>query len=365
MGGTPPQYNTSNTEKVRLTEDAKRALPTLSFHRTSLRPCASLRLPPVEALPSRPRKMKTMKQVTYLFLALCLLTFANCNLDDDGPVSPVFTENTIVELIEDDPQLGVLEQALEITGLDISLTGANVFTIFAPTDAAFAASGIDLTSIDTVDLENILRYHLLIGVGRPIASIAEGQAYLTTGNFDSPGGGSVQLFLDRTPDAIALNGNTNIVAEEQIGTNGVVHTIDRVLMPPTVGDMISQNGLLSEYADVLAAAAPFNGMSIIDSLKSEQLFTVFPPFNSGFDPDPDFNAAQNLEVALYHIVAGRSTAFNNLPGALTTLQGDQLVFNARIVRTTSTQSLELRFENIQATNGTLHLVSEMMLPEGL
>lgn len=307
-----------------------------------------------------------MNKSAFYFLILLILPFTACQLEDDDPTPSQVDNRPIVEIMKSRPEFSVFSAALETTGLDISLSGGTIFTVFAPTDAAFAASGIDLTSIDTIDLENILRYHILTSVGRTRQSIVEGQLYVETANVDSPGDYSVQLFIERTDDEYVLNGSANLTADQILGADGVVHTIDQVLLPPRVGDMIRQNSLLSEFAALLDAAAPLpNGRSVTDTLNSATLFTVFAPLNSDFMPDPPLTPLQLREAMLYHIVSGRSTPFNNFPGTLTTLHGDQLLFTGRNIRTTSAQSLNLQFEDIQATNGLLHLVSEVMLPEGL
>lgn len=307
-----------------------------------------------------------MKDFSILFLAFLVLSFAGCRLEDDDQIPPDFDTRPIVEIIKSRAEFSILTEVLTRTGLDISLSGGTFFTVFAPTDAAFAASGLDLITTDSIVLENILRYHILGGVGLTRQSIAEGQLYVNTINRDSPGNNNVQLFIERTNDDFVLNGLANLTGDQLIGSNGVIHTIDMVLLPPRVGDMIRQNSLLAEFAALMDAAAPLpGGSSVIDSLNSNNLFTVFAPLNSNFTPEPPLTPLQLREAMLYHIVGGRSTRFNNFPGTLTTIQGDQLLFTGRNIRTTSVQSITLNFEDIQATNGLLHLVSEVMLPEGL
>ncbi len=306
-------------------------------------------------------------KLLFPFVSLVLLLFvAGCGFDDDGPVLPPGDTRTVLEIIEGDADFSILVDALEMTGLDISLTGSSTFTIFAPNNAAFNSSGINLAAIDTTELENILLYHILTGVGRPRESILAGQLYVTTANLNSPSGDPVQLFIDRTNDLITLNTTAQLVGDQVIGTNGVVHTIDEVLRPPTVGDMIQQNTLLTDFAVLMAAADSLtSGISVLDTLKSGALFTVFAPIDNDFVFDPPISSAQLREVMLYHIVAGRSTRFNDFPGTLTTLQGDQLLFTGRTIRTTSVESHTLQFEDIQATNGLLHLVTSVLIPEGL
>jgi uncharacterized surface protein with fasciclin (FAS1) repeats len=293
--------------------------------------------------------------------------FSACGgLDDDNQPPQGIDNRPILEIMDASPEFSTFVEALTLAQLDLTISGGALFTVFAPTNAAFAASGLDINTVDSLELENILRYHLQAGVLRTRASFLEGQLYVSTANTDSPNNSSVQLFVEREGDIIQLNGEAIVGEPQIIGNNGIIHPVDKVLFPPTVGDMIQQNSLLSEFSALLDVADPLaSGTTLLDSLKSDNLFTVFAPINSDFMPNPALSDAQVLEVLLYHIVGGRSTRFNDFPGTMTTMQGDHLLFTGRTVRTTNPQSLTLRFEDIQGKNGILHLVSEVMLPEGI
>jgi uncharacterized surface protein with fasciclin (FAS1) repeats len=82
--------------------------------------------------------------------------------------------------------------------------------LFAPTDAAFAAINFDPEALDTQQLENILRYHILPSAFRPASSIPNGQLYLETANGDSPNGAAVALFLEKDGDQIILNNQAEV-----------------------------------------------------------------------------------------------------------------------------------------------------------
>jgi transforming growth factor-beta-induced protein len=105
-----------------------------------------------------------------------------------------------------------------------TLSGPGPFTVFAPTDAAFQAlftqlgvSGIaDLTAEQLVP---ILKYHVLSGNVRS-SDLSAGPA--TTLN------GTITISLTPAP---AINGNSNIVATDVQASNGVIHAIDKVLLP--------------------------------------------------------------------------------------------------------------------------------------
>lgn len=359
------QFNTNNHRNQRSAIIYRLYLRAPTFYARNHQQGRFSNYLPVSLQVCSPKKSSMKPLLLFLTLTLMVLT-SSCGFDDDDPAPPLVDTRTVIEILQGETEYSTLESALEITGLDISLNTNAVFTVFAPTNDAFTAANINLSTIDTTELENILLYHILSGIGRTRESILEGQLYVTTSNFSSPSGDAVQLFIERAGDDFTLNSSAQLVGTQILGLNGVVHSIDQLLLPPTIGDMIQQNTLLSDFSDLMVASNPLTtGISVLDTLKVGELFTAFAPLNNGFVFDPPVNEDQLRQAMLYHIVGGRATRFNNFPGTLTTLQGDQLLFTGRTVRTTSAQSHTLQFEDIQATNGVLHLVSSVLLPENL
>ena len=120
-----------------------------------------------------------------------------------------------------------LVNALGAAGLVDTLTGETNYTVFAPTDAAFEAAGIDLTTFDTPEeletLANILLYHVLVGETRS-TDLADGTTTVTAANGDS---------LDIVVSATGvLVGGASVTVADVPASNGVIHFIDSVLMPP-------------------------------------------------------------------------------------------------------------------------------------
>ena len=111
-----------------------------------------------------------MKLKTKLFAWLPLLclgatlvtTSSSCKKDD--PVTTTPASNTITDKVVADASLSLLEKAVIKAGLDATLKGTGPFTVFAPDDAAFAASGITAATIDALtaaQLSNLLLYHTI------------------------------------------------------------------------------------------------------------------------------------------------------------------------------------------------------------
>lgn len=309
--------------------------------------------------------MYVMKQFSLLFLFVITLASA-CSLDGDTPQGPVFNIRPTLEVINGIDDFSLLARALNRSGLDSALLRATPFTLFAPTDAAWDASGIDVETMDSTELSNLLRYHILLSGAIGRSNIQQGQVYLSTANIQSPDGSPVMMFLEGANNQITINNDAIIVAEQLVGNNAIIHPINLVLQPPTIMGLLEGNPELSTMAGLFNDAAPLaDSTAVADSLRRAGPFTVFAPINNAIPGDRDFTPEEARSVALYHVVSTRNFRFGNFPSSFTTLQGDNVNVFGRDVVTSSAQSFDLQFENIQATNGTLHLISGLMLPEGL
>ena len=130
-----------------------------------------------------------------------------------------------MEVAEANGNFTTLIKALKAAGLDDDLAGAGPYTVFAPTDAAFNALGaatVDALLKDTRKLQQILLYHV---VGDEIMStdLTNGMEVVT---------------LQGSPVGFTLTGATakvqdsNIVVADVEASNGVIHVIDKVMLPP-------------------------------------------------------------------------------------------------------------------------------------
>ena len=169
------------------------------------------------------------------------------------PPTPEVTP-TVAEIIADSEVHTVLAAVLDSTNLDEALAGTGPFTVFAPTDAAFDALGptviLELLTNNTA-LTNVLTYHVA-GDSLTSADLSDGQ------NITTLFGEDVTVTIDG--DMVMINDATVILAD-LIGSNGVVHVIDAVLLPPpttpaTVVDIIVN----SPSHNVLEAAVGAAGL---------------------------------------------------------------------------------------------------------
>ena len=132
----------------------------------------------------------------------------------------------IVDVAAGDPQFSTLVTAIQTAGLTETLKGDGPFTVFAPTNEAFAAlpegtvEGL-LRPENRDELVEILTYHVAPG-NYPSSSLAG-----TTGRVETVQGGT--LHVDGT-DGVTVNG-ANVIAADVTASNGVIHVIDEVLLP--------------------------------------------------------------------------------------------------------------------------------------
>lgn len=136
-------------------------------------------------------------------------------------------EKDIVETAVAAGTFNTLAKALTAAGLVETLKGAGPFTVFAPTDAAFAKlppAALDALLADKAKLTAVLTYHVVPGA--VMASQVVGLSEAATVQ-----GGKVTIKV--VDGKVMLNGGTTVTATDIKAKNGVIHVIDTVLMPPT------------------------------------------------------------------------------------------------------------------------------------
>jgi uncharacterized surface protein with fasciclin (FAS1) repeats len=137
--------------------------------------------------------------------------------------APAGPDKSIVELAQATDSLSTLVSVLTMANykpvLDV-LSGAGAFTVFAPTDDAFKAAGVDVEDVDAVTA--VLQYHVLDGKVMS-GDLQESQEVVTLE------GRSVVVTKD--DDGVTINGEAKVVTADVEATNGVVHIIDAVLIP--------------------------------------------------------------------------------------------------------------------------------------
>jgi uncharacterized surface protein with fasciclin (FAS1) repeats len=305
-----------------------------------------------------------------LLLAAFALGFAACNNDDDEqPMTPT-TEQTIVEVAAGDAQFSTLVSALERVGLVATLEGPGPFTVFAPTNAAFAALGIDLATVSDEALTEILLYHVFGGEVKA-GDLQEGQTYATTAATTGPGNTQLSLLVEKTGNVVRVNNAASVTTADIITKNGVIHVIDAVLMPLDIVGHAAANSNFTQLVGALSAAPG----DLVSVLQGDGPFTVFAPLNSAFEAIAGTIATlspeQIAKVLTYHVVGGanvRSSALTN-GQVVTTVNGDTFVVNISGNNVSITDktgnNVSVALADVQATNGVIHVITEVLIPDNL
>ncbi len=267
---------------------------------------------------------------------------------------------TVVEIIVDSPDHTILEAAVIAAELADDLSEDGPFTVFAPTDAAFQAlpSGVldELLMDPTGELAQILLYHVL------------GAEVLSTDLTD----GQTAMTLQGDDITVTINGNgvfindAQVIMADVLASNGVVHVIDAVLLPPlpTVVEIIvdSPDHTILEAAVIAAELA--------DDLSEEGPFTVFAPTDAAFQAlpsgvldellmDPTGELAQ---ILLYHVLGAEVLSTDLTDGQTAmTLQGDDITvtINGNGVFINDAQVI---MADVLASNGVVHVIDAVLLP---
>jgi transforming growth factor-beta-induced protein len=257
-----------------------------------------------------------------------------------------------------------------------ALLGPDKKTVFAPTNAAFAAAGI--TSLpDQATLNAVLTYHVLAGEVLA-ADIASGSSSAPTLNGKS-------IYLSKGSAGVFINGTTKVTTTDIKASNGVIHVIDRTLLPPskTIAEIVvaSAGASTPQFTQLLAAVAKVP--ALLDAASSAGNLTVFAPTDAAFqslytalgvDNMDELEAAIGNEklakVLQHHIVGARVFSTDLASGDVTTLNQKVVINVSNLTVTdangsTPASNLVPTLLNIHATNGVIHVIDKVLIPTGI
>lgn len=298
-----------------------------------------------------------------LLLVGIVTMFAACG-DDDSDSDP----QTLTELAASDARFSILVGALQRTGLDVTLNGNGPFTVFAPTNDAF--SGVDVNNIGDTELANILRYHVFIGNDFTATKIPDGDTYLGMANATGPGGTNLSARVTKDGANVTINGNINVIIADLEGSNGVIHAIDKVMSPLNIVGHAQANPAFNELVGALGKASG----ELVDVLSdATKTYTVFAPVNDAFTAIEGVTATLSedalRDVLLYHVVGGANKQSGDLSNGetFTTVNGEDITINVEGGEVTITdgtgETSRVVLANVQATNGVIHVLNRVLLPE--
>jgi transforming growth factor-beta-induced protein len=269
---------------------------------------------------------------------------------------------TLVDAAVADGRFTTLATAIEAAGLVETLQGEGPFTVFAPTDEAFAklpAGTLDelLKPENAEQLRNLLLYHVVEGkvMAADVAALEEAETL---------SGGSIQISAEG--DGVLIN-DANIVTADLETSNGVIHVIDSVLMPKAdIVDTAVADGRFTTLVQAIEAAG------LVEALKADGPFTVFAPTDEAFASLPagtletllqPENVEQLRNILLYHVVESEVLASDvvNLESA-DTLLGQPVAIEVRDGKVFLNDA-EVIITDIQTSNGVIHVIDAVLLPE--
>lgn len=328
-----------------------------------------------------------MKLRMTALIALSALVVAACSADEEATTTTStptetetetteapMTENTIVDVAVD-AGFSTLVTAVQAAGLVETLQSDGPFTVFAPTDDAFAAlpeGVLDGLLADTEALSAVLTYHVVSG--EVLAADVVGLNSAT-----SVQGEDIAITVD--DGGVVLNGLSNVVTTDVEASNGVIHVIDTVILPPSLSaDEPMASDQEPMMADIIATAteagsfttllAAVEAAGLTETLQGEGPFTVFAPTDEAFAALGEETINGLLEdtetlsqILLYHVVSGEVLAANVVElEAATTVQGEDIsiaIVDGGVVLNGTSNVVTT---DILTSNGVIHVIDAVILP---
>ncbi|WP_434063835.1 fasciclin domain-containing protein [Roseateles subflavus] len=293
-----------------------------------------------------------------------LLSACGSGSDDKDP--------TVVEIAQGDPQFSLLAEAVVAADLAGTLSGAGPFTVFAPTNDAFASLLTELgvtkqqLLADKTLLRAVLQYHVL-GAQVPKVSVPVGKAI-------TPLQGGI-FKIDSTTGGLVVTDGRNrqarILATDVMASNGVVHVIDKVLLPANK-TLVATAQSLPDFSILVEAVV---AAGLVDTLNGNGPFTVFAPTNAAFAKllaELGVSKEQLLadkalltQVLTYHVLPGRVLKADVPVGsAIVTVQGQTFTVDSTLTITDGRgRKARITGTDVLASNGVVHVLDTVILPK--
>jgi len=306
------------------------------------------------------------------------LGLVGCGSSDDN--DPVALD--IVETAQSDDRFETLVAAVTAADLVGTLQGEGPFTVFAPTDAAFAAY-LEDNSLDAADLlasdqlADILTYHVYAGevlASSAISIASSSENVVEMVNTDN-------LALSLTGNTLYANLSEVIVTDVQ-ASNGVIHAIDKVLTPPAASDLSNTDRTIAQLVTDLSTGSTDEFNVLLEAVVAAELdddlagagpFTVFAPTDAAFTAllnALNINKADlladrpNLDnILLQHVIGSEIdsvTAFAANGADVQTLNPSEKVTVAIVDGELTIEGATVVITDVQASNGVIHVIDTVI-----
>jgi len=284
----------------------------------------------------------------------------------DSVLLPPAKLSDIVDTAVADGRFTTLAAALGAADLIETLKGEGPFTVFAPTDDAFAK--LPEGTVESLllpenleQLKSILLYHVVSGkvMASDVVTLTSAETVL---------GKDVTVKVE--DGKVYLNDTVEVIITDVEASNGVIHVIDSVLLPPAelvdIVDTAVADGRFTTLAAALGAA------DLIETLKGEGPFTVFAPTDDAFAKLPEGTVAslllpENLEqlksILLYHVVSGKVMASDVVTlTSADTVGGQAITIKVEDGKVFLNDTIEVIITDVEASNGVIHVIDAVLLP---
>ena len=294
----------------------------------------------------------------------------NANKRNDGPSNPL-------AFARSKARFSILTVALARTGLMSTLMKLDAdYTLFAPTDEAFRAAGLSVAAVTQLPkdaLASILLYHVVAGK-IPAASVPAAAGVPTLNGKN--------IYVRKSSAGVFVNLAQVTIADVK-ASNGIVHVINQVLMPPT-RNIVEIAASDPRFSTLVAAAmkASTGSTDVVALLSGPGAFTVFAPTNNGFAAEgvtslDGFTPDALTGILGYHVIATpvfsidlrnnmMPTMFLGGKTTITLTNGPQITGSGNVtgmVKRPSNISTKPGEINIIATNGIIHVIDRVLLPK--
>lgn len=297
--------------------------------------------------------------------------------DEAEPTAPEAKD--IVDTAVSAGDFGTLVAAVKAAGLVETLKGEGPFTVFAPTDAAFAALP-EGTVESLLEPENkdqliaVLTYHVVPGKVMAADVVKLSSA-------DSVQGSPIAIAVGE--GKVKVNG-ANVVTTDIACSNGVIHVIDAVILPPapeedSAPEPAAAAPQLKDLVDTAVAAEGFETIvaavkaaGLVETLKGDGPFTVFAPTDEAFAKLPEGtledllkpeNKDKLVAILTYHVVPGKVMAADVVSlSSAKTVQGGDVSISVTDGKV-KVEGANVVATDIECSNGVVHVIDAVILPK--
>ena len=306
--------------------------------------------------------MKNYAKLIKLTLLVVSSTLMFSCSDDDSPQQ----NNSITDIASENPNFSILVDALNRADLAETLDQEGSYTVFAPTNEAFM-NFLDDNGFESLDdvplptLTQVLLNHVVSGTNLSSGLTTGYVKTLATGSASSTN--TLSMFIN-TASGVRLNGVSSVTTADIIADNGVIHVVDAVIGLPTIVTHATANPNFSTLATLLTE------QELVGTLNgtASSPFTVFAPLNSAFDTATlnlygGLNSTQKTAVLTYHVVPGANVLSNAIPsGPITTFETGTFTISGTVITDEQSRATNIVATDVQASNGVIHAVNQVLLP---